>query len=403
MKWAIIALVCLQLSEALISVPLKRCKSIRESLREQGLLEDYLKNHKQDPALKYHPELYDEVAYEPLHNYMDIKKHGETERDARTHPFMADADTRTFSWVAQRYFQQEAIQEEEVFSWKAGREGERQGEKGRGTFSWEAGREGERDVFMGGTQPVRGVGQTYDVFCFFKTVQYLDFLSKKVIIIVIIVYHIASEKKKICVCSSWCPPTTFRACVSHFCFFLTLVFCSKPSAQFGGEVTFGGVDSRYYSGSIHWAPVTHEMYWQIGIEGFAVGSQETSWCSQGCQAIVDTGTSLLTAPRQFMGYLMEHIGARSNGYGEYIVDCYDTQRMPTLTFTISGNQFDLPPSAYILTRSQSGQTYCSVGIEETYLPSQDGQPRWILGDVFLREYYSVYDRGNNRVGFAVSA
>nr|XP_014347678.1 PREDICTED: gastricsin [Latimeria chalumnae] len=271
MKWAIIALVCLQLSEALISVPLKRCKSIRESLREQGLLEDYLKNHKQDPALKYHPELYDEVAYEPLHNYMDVSC-------AEVHPSVCFG------------------------------------------------------CWLGGS--VLGV---------------------------------------------------------------------KPSAQFGGEVTFGGVDSRYYSGSIHWAPVTHEMYWQIGIEGFAVGSQETSWCSQGCQAIVDTGTSLLTAPRQFMGYLMEHIGARSNGYGEYIVDCYDTQRMPTLTFTISGNQFDLPPSAYILTRSQSGQTYCSVGIEETYLPSQDGQPRWILGDVFLREYYSVYDRGNNRVGFAVSA
>ena len=34
---------------------------------------------------------------------------------------------------------------------------------------------------------------------------------------------------------------------------------------------------------------------------------------------------------------------------------------------------------------------CSVGITPTYLPSQDGQPLWILGDVFLRQYYSVYD------------
>lgn len=34
--------------------------------------------------------------------------------------------------------------------------------------------------------------------------------------------------------------------------------------------------------------------------------------------------------------------------------------------------------------------YCIVGVEPTYLPSQNGQPLWILGDIFLRSY-SVYD------------
>lgn len=47
--------------------------------------------------------------------------------------------------------------------------------------------------------------------------------------------------------------------------------------------------------------------------------------------------------------------------------------------------------------------YCTVGVEPTYLPSPNGQPLWILGDVFLRAYYSVYDMGNNRVGFATAA
>lgn len=48
---------------------------------------------------------------------------------------------------------------------------------------------------------------------------------------------------------------------------------------------------------------------------FEINGQESGWCSQGCQSIVDTGTSSLTAPSQFLGGIMQAIGAQQNQYG----------------------------------------------------------------------------------------
>lgn len=48
---------------------------------------------------------------------------------------------------------------------------------------------------------------------------------------------------------------------------------------------------------------------------FAVGQSVSGWCSQGCQAIVDTGTFLLTVPQEYLESILEALGAQETSYG----------------------------------------------------------------------------------------
>ncbi|KAL4828916.1 hypothetical protein H8958_018470 [Nasalis larvatus] len=172
---------------------------------------------------------------------------------------------------------------------------------------------------------------------------------------------------------------------------------SNPEGGAGSELIFGGYDHSHFSGSLNWVPVTKQGYWQIALDNIQVGGT-VMFCSEGCQAIVDTGTSLITGPPDKIKQLQNAIGAAPVD-GEYAVECANLNVMPDVTFTINGVPYTLSPTAYTLLDFVDGMQFCSSGFQglDIYPPAG---PLWILGDVFIRQFYSVFDRGNNRVGLA---
>jgi len=85
--------------------------------------------------------------------------------------------------------------------------------------------------------------------------------------------------------------------------------------------------------------------------------------------------------------------------GESTVDCSLVPRLPNVVITLGGQKFTLTPSQYILKISSAGVDVCVSGFIGLDVPAPLG-PIWILGDIFLGPYYTVFDFGNTRVGFA---
>ncbi|NWV09967.1 CATD protein, partial [Ptilonorhynchus violaceus] len=173
-----------------------------------------------------------------------------------------------------------------------------------------------------------------------------------------------------------------------------------PSSEPGGELLLGGTDPKYYVGPLNWVNVTRKAYWQVHMDSVSVNSDLTL-CEGGCEAIVDTGTSLITGPTKEVKKLQAAIGAKPLIKGEYVLPCEKVPTLPNITMTLGGKPYELTGEQYVLKVSSSGETICMSGFSGLDIPPPGG-PLWILGDVFIGPYYTTFDRDGDRVGFARS-
>jgi len=125
-----------------------------------------------------------------------------------------------------------------------------------------------------------------------------------------------------------------------------------------------------------------------------------------CSALVDSGTSLITAPSELATQMSNVVNVAP--------DCgnYDALKNITLVFRdYNGNPFqlDLNPRDYVVEEMEGKKREsCALGIAPMDNHWQREEPGmqhqrqgWILGDVFMRAFFTVFDMNNGaRIGFA---
>ncbi|KAI7868952.1 aspartic peptidase domain-containing protein [Spinellus fusiger] len=160
-----------------------------------------------------------------------------------------------------------------------------------------------------------------------------------------------------------------------------------------GEIDFGGIDTTSIQGKVHYAPVVSDAYWMIKLHSFDFDT----FHSGRRKIIIDIGTTLLMTTLHDAHLFHSMIpGAVSNGDSTWSLPC--NYHLPSLVLHFSG--FDLVISArdYVL-QVTDNPLVCFSGISGH---ASGPANTWILGNVFMKKYYTVFDVGRHRVGFGLA-
>jgi hypothetical protein len=170
-------------------------------------------------------------------------------------------------------------------------------------------------------------------------------------------------------------------------------FYLSQSGLVPGELVFGGIDTSHFTGDLTWVPLISETYWEVALDDMTMQGKSVSNVKR---AVIDSGTSTLAGPTDEVKAIAKMLGATPINPEEYLIDCSKVPSLPTLSVVLGGQMFNLTGKDYVI---QAGPGACLFGMLGIDIPAPYG-PLWIMGDVFMRKFYSVFDWGHMRMGFA---
>ncbi|KAK6509977.1 hypothetical protein TWF481_004691 [Arthrobotrys musiformis] len=166
----------------------------------------------------------------------------------------------------------------------------------------------------------------------------------------------------------------------------------------GGTITFGGIDGSRIEGGAealkYYDVNTTTSLWSIQMSDVVLDGKNANF-QGGRSVIIDTGTALILIPPEDALKLHQFIpGTKSNGETFYI-PC-DTD-IP-LQFQFGSDKYQISSKDYVGDTVDANQELClSLIVGRSVV--RNGA--WLVGDVFLRNVYSVFDMENGKIGFGI--
>lgn len=171
-------------------------------------------------------------------------------------------------------------------------------------------------------------------------------------------------------------------------------FYLPDNTKVNGQLDVGGENPAHFTGRLVDVPLTNETYWEGKLDDFIVNGE--SMALPNARFVADSGTSMLTAPSRVVTRIAKMINATELLPGRYTVPCSAIGSLPKLHIVLGGSHWLLDGSDYIV--NDMG-VECILGIMALDMPKRIGDI-WIMGDVFMRKVYTVFDVQNKRLRMA---
>lgn len=166
-----------------------------------------------------------------------------------------------------------------------------------------------------------------------------------------------------------------------------------------GSIVFGGVDMAKFSGKLSTFPS------KIPAQ-FVLGLQRLSWgeiSSAPFDVMLDSGAQNAILPIDFVRSVWTKMNAIVGKSGSPYVDCNLARDSSNMDFDFGTTKISVPMTQIVYhnpdeeTPPPAGDvSYCSLGI----VPVQKPDDLAVLGDVFLRSAYVVYDLARSEISIA---
>jgi hypothetical protein len=162
-----------------------------------------------------------------------------------------------------------------------------------------------------------------------------------------------------------------------------------------GELNFGEVNKDRFSGDLNWNACldNDNGFWEIAIENAGVDGKAVGL--SGRSAIIDTGTSFILMPESDALKIHSQIPGFKQDGETFSVPCDTTA---VIQFSFNKQTYNISTADWRGLRLENGLCRSNIIGRQTFKDTQ-----WLVGDVFLKNVYSVFDFDSKRVGLGTKS